>query len=246
MEPPSGSITWTRNNKRGAGDADCLRAKKNSHRYDECIRNPLCVRTGAWWDQWSVHLVTFTDSILLWCSLFFPFINFHSGSLCMRKKLNCLTFLIQKYLSVTCLHLSHSACVFAYSLFICPPEQGVFSYLWPLKVQGWRAITKTALSITLTDRLKRGFNSYSSPWALHHRGRYPLTPLLSPFIVSSCQSLGGLAKWPLLLLRSRYCVLSYPLGCGLERHSNSTMSLIVELKGWRRVARQDITPLTTH
>lgn len=32
-----------------------------------------------------------------------------------------------------------------------------------LKVQGWHAIMKTALSITLTDRLKRGFNSYSSP-----------------------------------------------------------------------------------
>lgn len=61
---------------------------------------------------------------------------------------------------------------------------------------------KTALSITLTDRLKRGFNSCSSPWALHHLCRYPSTPLLSPFIVSPCQSLGGLAKWPLLLLRS--------------------------------------------
>lgn len=109
---------------------------------------------------------------------------------------------------------SVSVCVFAYSLFICPPEQGVFSYLWPLKVQGWHAITKTALSITLTDRLKRGFNSYSSPWALHHRGRYPSTALLSPFIVSSCQSLGGLAKRPLLLLRSCYCVLAYPLVVG--------------------------------
>lgn len=92
--------------------------------------------------------------------------------------------------------------VFASSLFTCPPEEGVSSYLWPLQVQGWHVITKTALSITLTDRLKRGFNSYSSPWALHHRGRYPSTPLLSPFIVSSCQSLSGLTKWPLLLLRS--------------------------------------------
>lgn len=54
------------------------------------------------------------------------------------------------------------------SLFIPSPGKGVFSYLWPLQVQGWHAITKTALSITLTDRLKRGFNSYFSPWALHH------------------------------------------------------------------------------
>lgn len=73
---------------------------------------------------------------------------------------------------------------------------GVFSYLWPLRIQGWHAITKTALSITLTDRLKRGFNSYSSPWALHHQGRYPSTSLLSLFIVSSCQSLGGSAERP--------------------------------------------------
>lgn len=141
-----------------------------------------------------------------------------------------------------CASVSVPMCVFAYSVFISPPEQGVFSYLWPLQVQGWHAITKTALSITLTDRLKRGFNSYSSPWALHHRGRYPSTPLLSPFIVSSCQSLGGLAKWPLLLLRSCYCVLAH----GLRRYGNSRKSLIVELKGWRCVARHDITRLTTH
>lgn len=112
------------------------------------------------------------------------------------------------------MHLSRLMWVFAYSLFICPPERGVFSYLWPLKVQGWHAITKTALSITLTDRLKRGFNSYSSPWALHHWGRYPSMSLLSRFIVSSCQSFGGLAKWPLFLPRSFHCVPSYPLDAG--------------------------------
>lgn len=112
------------------------------------------------------------------------------------------------------LHLSRLMWAFAYSLFICPPEQGVFSYLWPLKVQGWHAITKTALSITLTDRLKRGFNSYSSPWALHHWGRYPSMSLFSRFIVSSRQSSGGLTKWSLFLLRSCYCVPSYPFDAG--------------------------------
>lgn len=49
-----------------------------------------------------------------------------------------------------------------------------------LRLQGCCAITKTALSITLTDRLKRGFNSYSSPRALHHRGHHPSTPRLPP------------------------------------------------------------------
>lgn len=126
--------------------------------------------------------------------------------------INCNIF--SSYCLYACESVSVRVCVFAYCLFICPPEQGVFSHLWPLQVQGWHAITKTALSITLTDRLKRGFNSNSSPWALHHRGLYPSTPLLSPFIVSSCQSLGGLAKWPLLLLRSCYCVLAYPLVVG--------------------------------
>lgn len=111
-------------------------------------------------------------------------------------------------------HLSRLVRGFAYSLFICPPEQGVFSYLWPLKVQGCRAIMKTALSITLTDRLKRGFNSYSSPRALHHRGRYPSTSPLSRVIVSCCQSSHALTKWPPFLLRSCYCVPSHPLDAG--------------------------------
>lgn len=110
-----------------------------------------------------------------------------------------------------------------------PPQQGALSYLWPLQVQGWRAITKTALSITLTDRLKRGFNSHSSPWALHHRDRYPSTLPLSPFIVSSCQSCSGWAKWPPPCSR-----LSF--GCGLERYSNSRYGLIDEPKGLARIS----------
>lgn len=40
-----------------------------------------------------------------------------------------------------------------------------------------------------------------------------------------------------------YCVLAYPSVAG---YSNSGRSVIVELKGWRCVARHDITPLTTH
>lgn len=72
------------------------------------------------------------------------------------------------------------ACLPANSLFIRPPGRRRRSHTCgpPLRVQGCCAITKTALSITLTDRLKRGFNSYSSPRALHHRGRHPSTPRL--------------------------------------------------------------------
>lgn len=146
-------------------------------------------------------------------AFFFPSKQVISLSVCREASeftpLTCVRACVYEFL-----HLSRLMWVFAYSLFICPPEQGVFSYLWPLKVQGWHAITKTALSITLTDRLKRGFNSYSSPWALHHWGRYPSMSLFSRFIVSSRQSSGGLTKWSLFLLRSCCCAPSYPCDAG--------------------------------
>lgn len=129
------------------------------------------------------------------------------NSLTTAAHMHCLSTNAHRnlYLWVSiCLCLNECMCVplCVYSFVPPPRREGVFSYLWPLQDQGWHAITKTALSITLTDRLKRGFNSYSSPWALHHRGGYPSTPLLSPFIVSACQSLRASAKWPLLLRRS--------------------------------------------
>lgn len=133
-------------------------------------------------------------------------------------------------------------CVFVYSLFIYPAERGVFLYLWPLQVQGWYAITKTALSITLTDRLKGGFNSDSSPWALHHRGRYPstLAPLcLYRQLLSITRWLGKMAS---ATPEERCCVLAYPSVCGLERYSNRRKSLIVGLKGLAACCLQGYHP----
>lgn len=77
-------------------------------------------------------------------------------------------------LRMLALHVSlHAACLSGHQ------EQDILTLMAPLlRVQGCCAITKTALSITLTDRLKRGFNSYSSPRALHHRGRHPSPPRL--------------------------------------------------------------------
>lgn len=96
------------------------------------------------------------DRFGIYCSLFFacshlPLI------LILKKPINCNTSKPSHF--IVCIHVYTSVLAnmsaFAYSLFISLPELGVFLLLWPLKVHGWHAITKTPLSITLTDRLKK-------------------------------------------------------------------------------------------
>lgn len=121
----------------------------------------------------------------------------------------------------TSVHPSHLRCVnlFSACLFDQQYRVGVcvcvFSYLWPLLVQGWHAITKTALSITLTDRLKRGFNSRSSPWALHHEGRRPSTPVISLSSAPVNHEVTS-PKWPPRSPRSRHSVPRLSVGLRVD------------------------------
>lgn len=112
---------------------------------------------------------------------------FFSPSTWMHFSLNCKKN--GKKQQHVCAYVSPSTCsrcMFAYTRLAYPATRtggglgGRRSHTYGplLRVQGCCAITKTALSITLTDRLKRGFNSYSSPRALHHRGRHPSPPRL--------------------------------------------------------------------
>lgn len=193
-------------------------------------KTPLCVRTRVWWDQRSARLVTFT--VLIYIAS-----NFHP----LRCILDGFFFFLQKrsifFLDAENLKLQEnfpSVVIAHVALCLCRPARvclptaclsshqgGLCSHSYgPLKVQGCCAITKTALSITLTDRLKRGFNSYSSPWALHHRGRHPSTPLPVPLyrqLLSITRWLGKMASdAPEELL---LCSL-LSVGCGLERYRN--------------------------
>lgn len=136
-----------------------------------------------------------------------------SGFSSSTWKLFCLNGLKKKPPTTTDARLCVSValhmrpCLFARKQLVYPATRTTTacSHL-SLRVQGCCAITKTALSITLTDRLKRGFNSYSSPRALHHRGRHPSTP--RPPSLSRLLSLDPVnhprrprQKWPPMLPR---------------------------------------------
>lgn len=160
--------------------------KKNSHWCEEWIKN-----AHRWWDQcWGPPKCL---KIQHRCSALWLL----SVQACFRRLLLELSRLhcTSKFAFVcVCLLI---ACLSGRRNKACPR-----TYV-PLQLQGWHVITKTALSITLTDRLKRGFNSHSPPTSTPSPRPLSFNAApSSPFIVSSCQSLGGLTKWPLLLLGS--------------------------------------------
>lgn len=215
------------------GDTDCLRAKRTTISMRSASKILSVWELGLDGINVYVHFVTFKDSVQM-CPLFFLFITLHSG---VFRANSIATFLMQKYRKLhsifiwvslypcacLCISLSPYVCI-CLQLVYLPSKTGCVHILMAPPSPRLACNNEDSTFNNLDRQIKRGFNSYSSPWALHHWGRYPSAPLLSPFIVSSCQSLGGLAKWPLLLLRSCYCVLAYPLAGG-ERGTTTALSL---------------------